>query len=351
MANTYSIAELAGRLGAVLEGDGVAMVSGLASISEAQPGDLTFLANPRYESEVAGTRASAILVKRDWQGTCPCSVLRVADPDRAFAEAAALLRPVELAVERGVHPTAVVDATAVLGVDVAIGPHCVVERGAKVGDRTVLCAGAFVGRDAVVGADCLIYQHVSIRERVRVGDRVILHCGAVLGSDGFGYYFERGQWKKIQQIGIVEVGDDAEIGANATIDRARFGTTRIGKGVKIDNLVQVAHNVSIGDNTAIAAQVGISGSSEVGRGVRMGGQAGVSGHVAIGDGAIVAARAGVTKDVEAGLFVSGFPAMSHRKAMKLQASQALIPALRSRLAALERKLGAGGAGEEGESRP
>lgn len=341
----YNVADLAGRLHGRIEGSGAATVTGLASLTDAGPSDVTFLANPRYAAQVRDTRAAAVIVREDWKDECPCAVIRVKDPDRAFTEAALLLRPPEPAAEPGIHPTAVVHPTAQLGVGVAIGPHAVVEGGATIGDRCVLGAGTYVGRESVLGADCLLYPNVVIRERIRVGQRAIFHCGAVIGSDGFGYYFEGGAWKKIPQLGTVEVGDDVEIGANATIDRARFGRTVIGNGVKIDNLVQIAHNVTVGDHTAMAAQVGISGSTAVGRGVRMGGQAGATGHVEIGDGAIVAGRAGVTKDVPPRTFVSGFPARPHRVAMRIEASMAQAPDLRRRLAAIERRLGMAPSGE------
>jgi UDP-3-O-[3-hydroxymyristoyl] glucosamine N-acyltransferase len=183
-----------------------------------------------------------------------------------------------------------------------------------------------------------VHANVTVRERTRIGDRVTIQNGAVIGSDGFGYYREGEHWRKIPQTGRVEIGDDAEIGANATIDRARFGTTVIGRGVKIDNLVQVAHNVRIGDDTAIAAQVGISGSVAVGERVRLGGQAGIAGHVAIGDDATVGAQAGVTKDVEPATFVSGYPAMPHSKARRMHAHVMRLPDLKKKVAEIEKRI-------------
>jgi UDP-3-O-[3-hydroxymyristoyl] glucosamine N-acyltransferase len=238
----------------------------------------------------------------------------------------------------GVHPSAVVAADVKLGEGVSIGPCCVLESGCSVGRRTRIDAGCFIGSGTTLGEDCRLYPRVVIRERTRVGQRVIIHPGAVIGSDGFGYYREGASWQKIPQLGTVQIGDDTEIGANVTIDRARVGTTAIGSGVKIDNLVQVAHNVKIGDNTAMAAQAGISGSSRIGGNVMIGGQAGVSGHLSVGDQSVVFARGGVTKDVPAGSKVSGFPAMDHRKQMRLNAEWVNLQKRRQRIRELENRI-------------
>lgn len=331
-------AEIARQLQGTLEGDGTVAITGLAGLEEAQPGDLTFLANPRYASAVAATKASAVLVMESWTGSCPCAVIRVKNADRSFAMAAALMAPPVPTMEPGIHRTAVVAPGVELGRDVAVGPCCVLEAGVRIGDRTQLSAGCYVGHGTVIGKDGRLYPHVTIRERVKIGDRVILHNGAVIGSDGFGYARVGERWEKIPQIGIVEIGDDVEIGANVTVDRARFGKTVIANGVKIDNLVQVAHNVKIGENTAIAAQVGISGSTHIGRNTQLGGQAGFAGHLTVGDGAIVGAQAGVTKDVAPGTFVSGYPAMPHDKAKEMHAHLMRLPHLKKRLAELEQRL-------------
>ena len=218
------------------------------------------------------------------------------------------------------------------------------EAGVSVGDRTRILAGCYLGHDSVVGNDCLLYPHVNVRERTRIGDRAIIHCGAVLGSDGYGFVPEQQDGKltirKIPQTGIVEIGNDVEIGANVTIDRARFGKTRIGNSVKIDNLVHIAHNVTVGDCTGIIAQVGISGSSTIGSRVILYGQAGVAGHLEIGDGAVVGAQAGVTKDVPPGTYVSGYPAMPHDKAAKAHAGLMRLPQLKERVAEIEKTLSA-----------
>jgi len=330
--------EIADKLRGTLEGDGSCGIKGMAGLTDAGEGDISFLSNPKYESLVSGTKASAVIAGQDWNGKAPCTVIRVDDPDKAFAMVAGIIYDLSGKREMGVHASAVTGKNVKLGKNVSIGPLCVLEDGASIGDGTVLVAGCYVGREAVIGRECLIYPNTSIRERCRLGDRVIVHCGAVIGSDGFGYYREDGVWKKIPQVGIVEVGDDAEIGANVTIDRARFGKTSIGRGVKLDNLVQIAHNVKVGDNTAMAAQVGISGSSSIGKNVQIGGQAGVAGHLSVGDDVIVGSKAGVTKDFDEPGYIMGFPAMPYRKHAKMQAHLARMPELKKQIADLKARI-------------
>ena len=333
-----TVAQIAEALQGTVEGDGSAEIAGLAGLTEAGAGDLAFLANPRYASAVAETAATAVLVGSDWRGDTRATLIRVSRPDEAFARVPPLLGWRPVAPPPGVHPAAVVHESATLGREVAVGPFTVIEPGVRVGDRTIVGAGCYLGHDTVIGRDCRLYPHVSAREGARIGDRVIIHNGAVIGSDGFGYYREGGAWRKIPQVGVVEIGDDVEIGANVTIDRARFGRTVIGNGVKIDNLVQIAHNVRIGDHTAMAAQVGISGSVIVGRGVQLGGQAGLGGHVTVGDGAVVGAQSGVTKDVAAMSAVSGYPAMPHDKARKMHAHLMRLPELKEKVAQMEKRI-------------
>ena len=334
-----TIQEIAARVGGAVETGGDVRIRGIAGIRDAQPGEVSFLSNPRYAAEAAATRASAVLVPLAWDKPCPAVLVRVENPDAAFARVAAWFAPEPIRPPPGVHPTAMVAPDAVLGPDVSIGPHCVIEPGARIGARAVLDAQVYVGHASEIGEDSRLYPHVSLRERVRVGARCILHNGVVLGSDGFGYTVDAaGVRTKIPQYGTVAVGDDVEIGANTTVDRARFGKTVIGNGVKIDNLVQIAHNVVIGDHAVIVAQVGIAGSTVVGARAVLAGQAGVAGHLVIGEGAIVGAQAGVTKSVPPGAFVSGYPAAPHEKATRIHAHVMRLPEMRAELAELRGRI-------------
>jgi len=324
----------------VVEGDGAQIVTGLAGLKEARPGDVTFLGNPRYARLLETTTATAALVAPTWRGTCRCVLIRVPDPDRAFTKLALILAPQAPSCPPGVHPTAVVAPGATLTSDVSIGPYCVIESEVRIGARTVVMAGCYLGYGTQVGEDCRLYPHVTTREFTRIGNRTIIHNGAVIGSDGFGYTNENGVWRKIPQVGVVEIGDDVEIGANVTIDRARFGKTVIGHGVKIDNLVQVAHNVRIGDHTAIAAQAGIAGSATIGRHVQIGGQAGITGHISVGDHAVIGAQSGVSKDTPPGAVVFGTPAMPLDKSKEIHAHIMRLPHLKQRITEIEKKLAA-----------
>jgi len=333
-----TVEEIARKLEGRLEGNGDALISGMAGLEDARAGDITFLSNPRYASFVAGTKATAVIVNDAWNGTAPCAVIRVKNADAAFAVVASILCPPSVVPSSGIHGTAVIAPDVALGKDVSIGPYCVIEKGVRIGDRTVLFAGCYLGVGTTVGVGCRFYPHVTTREYTKIGNRVIIHNGAVIGSDGFGYSKDGNVWEKIPQVGIVEIGDDVEIGANVTIDRARFGKTLICQGVKIDNLVQIAHNVKVGENTAMAAQVGISGSTVIGANVQLGGQSGFSGHLTVGDNSVVGGQAGVIKDVPPATFVSGYPAMEHVKAMKLQAHVARLPELKQKIAGMEKRI-------------
>ncbi len=330
--------ELARQLGCAVRGDGSVEVTRVAGIEEAGPGDLTFVARPRFASRLAHTRAAAVIVPPTIETTLPS--LLSDNPYVSFAHAVAVLHP-EVPPAPGVHPSAQVDPTAVLGEGVHVGALAVVGPRVRIGVRTVLHPHAVVYADASIGADCLLHAGAQVRERCRLGDRVILQNGAVVGADGFGFARdENGRYQKIPQVGIVVIEDDVEIGALSAVDRASLHETRIGRGVKIDNLVQVGHSVTIGENTVIAGQVGIAGSTKIGKGVTLAGQVGVGGHITVGDGVIATGKAGLPADVEAGMIVSGNPPMENRAWLKASALFARLPELARRLRELERRLNA-----------
>ena len=331
------LGDLAARLGCQLEGDGEVDVVRVAPIEDAQPGDLTFLANPKYTSQLKSTRASAVIAPPDVVDA-PCPVLRTSNPYLAFARATALLHPLERPAP-GVHPTAIVAADVVVGDEVSIGPYSVVDAGARIGARTILHAHVVVGREAVLGPDCLVHARVSIRERVTIGARCVIQDGAVVGSDGFGFaHRDDGTHEKIPQVATVVIEDDVEIGANTTIDRPAVGETRIKRGTKIDNLVQIAHGVIVGSNSLLAAQVGIAGSSVVGDSVMLGGQVGVTGHVTVGDRVKASAKTGVTGHVPADAFITGYPHMDNLEWRKSYVVFRRLPEMRKQLADLEERL-------------
>lgn len=331
--------DIADRLHGQLEGDGSIAVRSVAGIRYAQPGDLTFVSQSRYAADAATTKASVILVARDWSHPSNAVIIRVDKPEAAFTQVAQWFAPPDVVYPPGIHPTAIIASGATIGERAHIGPYCVVGANATIGERTILVGHNTVGEGARIGADGRLYPLVNVREHVRIGNRVIIHNGAVIGSDGFGYDVDaKGVRTKIPQIGIVEIGDDVEIGANTTIDRARFGKTIIGHGVKIDNLVMIAHNVTIGDHAVIVAQVGISGSTTVGKHAILAGQVGVAGHLEIGPGAVVMAQAGVTKDVPAKTMVMGFPATPQKEFAERQANVNRLPLLKQRVAELEARI-------------
>ncbi len=332
-----TVQEIAEKIGGRVEGDGSVDISGMAGLDDAGAGDITFVSSEKYASRVRASGAGAIVADESADVPLNCTVIRVADPNKGFASVAGLLFPEE-PFEPGVHPTAIIAGDVKPGKKVSIGPYCVIAPGCSIGEGTVIGARCYVGDRSRIGADCRVHPGVSIREDVEIGDRAIIHCGAVIGSDGFGYYREAGKWRKIPQIGMVRIGDDVEIGANTTIDRARVGATSIGNGAKIDNLVQIAHNVKIGEDTAIAALVGISGSSTIGSNVQMAGQSGAAGHLRVGDNSVVFGKAGVTKDLPDGSYVSGFPAEDHRKQMKLQGEYRRLHRRRDDLRCMEKRI-------------
>jgi UDP-3-O-[3-hydroxymyristoyl] glucosamine N-acyltransferase len=335
---TFTLQELAALCGGELRGDPNEKITGAAALSEAVPGEITFYADPRYRSRLHKTRASAIFVPLDFSEKTAAAQIRVTNPSKAFEQIVLKLAPEPIAFAPGIHPTAVVDPSAKIGDGVSIQPHAVIENGATIGDNTVIGAGSYVGHETIIGPSCLIYPNVTIRERTKIGARVIIHSGAVIGADGFGFEFVESRHRKIPQIGIVQIDGDVEIGANTTIDRARFGRTWIQEGVKIDNLVQIAHNVVIGKDSIIAAQTGISGSTRVGEKVMMAGQVGVIGHLTIDDNTIIAAQSGISKDLLGGAWF-GSPAVPLAEAKRQIAWVHRLGKLFDRVKALEKKLG------------
>ena len=337
-----TLGELARRLDCAVEGDAAIEIRRVAKIEEAGPGDLTFLANPKYASKLADTKASAVIMngeaKTSPQGMAPCAVIRSASPYLTFARAAQVLSPDKPPVA-GIHPLASVAADAAIDPTATVSAFAVIGSGARVGARTVVHAHAVISDGAAVGADCIVHAHVSIRERCTLGDRVILQNGAVVGSDGYGFAQRAdGSHEKIPQTAPVVIEDDVEIGANTTIDRPAVGETRIKAGTKIDNLVQIGHGVVLGRHVLLAAQVGIAGSTVIGDHVVFGGQVGVGGHLTIGDRAKAVGQSGITNSVDADTFVSGYPAIENSEWRRSSAVFRKLPEMRKQLRALEERL-------------
>lgn len=348
MSRTYTLRELAARLGARLVGDGETEIRGVRPLHEAGPSDLSFLHNPRYLAQAKTSRAAAILIE-DGELLPGRSLLITPNPYLALAAALELLYP-PAAPPAGAHPSAVIDPSAEIHESASIGPQVVVGGGCSIGPGTVVGAGSVLGADVVLGADSLLHPRVVVEDRCRVGDRCVLHSGVVIGSDGFGFATSEGVHHKVPQVGIVVVEDDVELGANVCVDRATLGETRIGQGTKVDNLVQIAHNVQIGEGTLLVAQVGVSGSTRLGHHVIMAGQSGAAGHLTIGDGAVVGAKSAVIKDVPDGQFVTGYPAVPHREWLRTSAGVRRLERLGQRIAWLEKRISELANGMTGEEK-
>ena len=324
-------------------------LSGVASLKEAMPSDVAFLGNDKYREQVLPSRAGVVLVPDNYDVPPPAgrAWITCADPSQAFSTLVTLFTPPPVNFAPGIHPSAVVAADAVVAASAHVGPCAVIGAKAQIGEHCVIGAGCVIGQETSIGEQTLLYANVVIRERCSIGKRVILHPGVVIGADGFGYNSTQQGHEKVPQVGIVQIDDDVEIGANSCVDRARFGRTWIQQGTKIDNLVQIGHNVQVGAGCLIVAQVGISGSSTLGRGVILAGQAGMAGHLTLGDGAIVMAQAGVSKDLAPGAVVFGTPAMDRREFAKqnmyigrLDKTAASIKELTRELGELKAKLAA-----------
>lgn len=321
------------------------MISSVAGIEEAMPGSITFLSNPKYRAKLPSTQASAVIVAPDID-VPGLNLLKVSNPYFAFAKIMTLFEQ-KFHPPLGIHPSAVIGDGTQIGEGCRIGAHVTLGNHVSIGARTIIYPGVVLGDHVTVGADTLIYPNVSILQETRIGSRVVLHSGVVIGSDGFGFAPVGGEYAKIPQIGIVVIDDDVEIGANVTIDRAALGQTHIKNGVKIDNLVQIGHNVVIGEHSVIVAQVGISGSTKLGKHVTLAGQVGVVGHIEIGDGVIVAAQAGIHKSVPEKSIIAGSPAIDQTLWKKSQIALHKLPdalktirSLEQRLRALEEQLSA-----------
>jgi UDP-3-O-[3-hydroxymyristoyl] glucosamine N-acyltransferase len=332
-----TLKEIAQFIGGEAIGDSGVVITGASGIKEARAGDITFLANPKYSSLLAATAASAVITPYDIKDSIK-PIIRVDNPSLAFAKVISLILPDTAAHPKGIHPTAILGKDVLIGRDVALGPYVVIEEGASIGDNSVIYPHVFIGRGSKLGEGCLIYPNVSIRERIVIGKRAIIHSGTVIGSDGFGFVTVEKAHHKIPQVGTVEIGDDVEIGANVAIDRARFDKTVIGSGTKIDNLVQIAHNVVIGKNCIIVAQVGISGSTTIGDNVTLAGQAGLVGHITVGDGAVVTAQSGVAKSIPAGQMYSGTPARPFMNNQRVIACLQNLPDLIKEVRELKKKI-------------
>ena len=334
----FTLQELAEMSGGELAGDPALKIKGAAPLAEATAGEISFFTNKKYIGLLRKTRALALFVPPDFAEPVSAAQIRVPNPAKAFEQVVLKFAPKPITYSAGIHPSAIVDLSAQFGERVSVQPLAVIEAGAKIGDDTIVGAGSYVGHETVIGSACHIYPAVTIRERCRIGSRVIIHSGAVIGADGFGFEMIDGRQEKIQQLGIVQIDDDVEIGANTTVDRARFGRTWIQQGVKIDNLVQIAHNVVIGRNSVIVAQTGISGSTRVGERVTMAGQVGIAGHIEIADGTIIAAQSGVPKSLPGGVWF-GYPAVPFAEAKKQFAWIHRLGKLFARVKAIEKKLG------------
>jgi UDP-3-O-[3-hydroxymyristoyl] glucosamine N-acyltransferase len=334
----YTLTELAAKVGGEVEGDGRVCVKSAAPIETAGPDQICFVANDKYLKHLNTTTAGAVVLAP----AVPCDripVIRHPNPYLAFAQIVDVLYPETPGVPAGIDPTAVVHKEAAIDPSAGIGPLCHIGRGAVVGAGTQLLSSVFLGDNVRLGANCLIYPGVRIMYECRIGDRVILHAGVVIGADGFGFAESPTGLKKIKQVGWVEVGDEVEIGANTTVDRGALGPTRIGSGTKIDNLVQIGHNVEIGRHCIIVSQVGISGSTKLGNGVVLAGQVGVVGHIELGDGVQVGAQSGVPRSIPPGRKVFGYPAREIMEAKRIEASLTRLPDLLKRVRKIEKKLG------------
>ncbi len=336
-SSQFTLGKLAEKVGGTVEGNAGTVITGAAPIQSAEAGDISFIANERYLKYLAATRAAAVVLDPE----TPCShpaVLRHPSPYYAFAQIIDYLYPDTPVVPAGVDASSVIEPEVTLDPTVAVGPLCHIRSGSRIGKGTQLISSVFIGRHVTIGENCLLYPGVCIMDDSIIGNNVIIHASTVIGSDGFGFAESAQGLKKIKQVGWVEIEDDVEIGSNSSIDRGALGATKIGKGTKIDNLVQIAHNVEIGKHCILVGQVGISGSTKLGDGVILAGQVGVVGHIEIGDGVRVGAQSGVSKSIPAGKTYFGSPAREIMLSKRIEASLTKLPELLKRVKKIEDKL-------------
>jgi UDP-3-O-[3-hydroxymyristoyl] glucosamine N-acyltransferase len=340
MSTTTTAKELCSLVAGTLKGNPDLQIKGVNSLKFAGPEDASFLSNIKYKKQMEGTKAGLVLVNKDYSSEPAAgqTFILCENPDFAFSKVCQLFAPEPINYAPGVHPSAVVHPTAKLGANVHVGALAVIDENAVIGDGTAICAKAYVGREVKIGKVCVIHPQVSVMHRCILGNKVILHSGTVIGADGFGYTPGPMGLIKIPQNGIVQIDDDVEIGANTTVDRARFGKTWIKSGVKIDNLVQVAHNVVVGEFSVLVSQCGIAGSAELGMGVIVAAQAGVNGHISLGDGARLAGMSGAEKSIPAGGTVLGLPAEPEKEYFERHMLPRKVRKLVERVTALEGEL-------------
>lgn len=337
----FTAAAIAGFLKGTIEGDPDVKVNTVAKIEEGHEGALSFLSNPKYENYIYTTRSSIVLVNKDFipSKKIRATLIRVAD---AYAAFGSLLAMVEQAkpVKKGIHPTAVIEATAKVGEEVYVGPYAYLGENCSVGNGCKIYPNVYIGDNCKIGDNCIINPGVTIYHECIVGNNCTIHAGTVIGSDGFGFApMSGGEYRKIPQIGNVLIGDDVEIGANVTIDRSTMGSTIVSRGVKLDNLIQIAHNVEIGENTVIAAQTGIAGSAKIGKNCMIGGQVGINGHIKIANGTKIGAQAGIAQEVdEENTILQGTPAIPQRQFYRSSVVFSNLPDLKRKIDALEREL-------------
>jgi len=335
---SYILADIAKRIGAVVQGDEQCEISGIATLADATAGQIAFLANSKYSEQLASTKASAVIVTKAEATQCQCNALVMDNPYMGYALVAQLLDTTPKPASQ-IHPSAIIDEGAIIGEDVTIGANAVIETGVSIADGVSIGAGSFIGIAAQIGLNTTIWANVSIYHGVEIGENCLVQANTVIGSDGFGYANNKGNWVKIPQLGTVIIGDNVEIGASTTIDRGALGNTIIHNGVILDNQIQIAHNVVIGENTAMAACSVIAGSTEIGKNCVIAGLVGINGHIKIADGSVFTGMTMVTKSIEeAGVYSSGMPCQPNKTWHKNNARIRKLEALTKRVSAVEKEL-------------